>query len=127
MFRCVSIFVCIFVLATLDLIMDKDLITQNEIENDGKTIHLYFNTEIGLYVAFGFSAFFAAHIVNVITAFSEDLSMPVALMRKPDVTSLRRSTIKQVHDYHEYYRLELKQKFPLKDYVRWAKGTKWQD
>ena len=127
MFRCVSIFVCIFVLATLDLIMDKDLITQNEIENDGKTIHLYFNTEIGLYVAFGFSAFFAAHIVNVITAFSEDLSMPVALMRKPDVTSLRRSTIKQVHDYHEYYRLELKQKLPLKDYVRWAKGTKWLD
>ena len=37
--------------------MNKDLITQNEVDNDGKTIHLYFNTEIGLYVAFGFSAF----------------------------------------------------------------------
>lgn len=107
--------------------MDKELITQNEVNNDGKTIHLYFDTEIGLYVAFGFSAFFASHIVNVITAFSEDLSMPVALMRKPDVTELRLSTNKHVHDYHEYYRLELKNKMPLKDYVRWAKSTKWAD
>ena len=66
----------------------RDLITQNEIENDGKTIHLYFDTAIGLYVAYGFSAFFASHIVSIITAFSEDLHMPVALMKKPDVTEL---------------------------------------
>lgn len=106
--------------------MNKDLITLNEVENDGKTIHLYFNREIGLYVAYGFSAFFAAHIVNVITAFSEDLTMPVALMRKPDVTELRLSTIKHVHDYHVYYRLELKKELPLDDYVRWANSTKWE-
>ena len=105
---------------------DKDIITQNEVENDGKTIHLYFNTEIGLYVAFGFSAFFASHIVDVITAFSEDLEMPVALMRKPDVTELRLSTVKHVHEYHEYYRLELKKPLPLDDYVRWGRSTKWE-
>lgn len=106
--------------------MDKELITLNEVQNDGKTIHLYFNTEVGLYVAYGFSAFFAAHIVNVITAFSEDLMMPVALMRKPDVSELRLSTIKHVHDYHVYYRLELKKELPLDDYVRWANSTKWE-
>ena len=106
--------------------MDKELITRNELENDGKTIHLYFNTEIGLYVAFGFSAFFASHIVDVITAFSEELRMPVALMRKPDVTELRLSTIKHVHDYHEYYRLELKHELALDDYVRWGNSVKWQ-
>lgn len=106
--------------------MDKETITLNEVQNDGKTIHLYFNTEIGLYVAYGFSAFFASHIVNVITAFSEDLMMPVALMRKPDVSELRLSTIKHVHDYHVYYRLELKKELPLDDYVRWANSTKWE-
>ena len=106
--------------------MDKELITLNEVENDGKTIHLYFNTEIGLYVAYGFSAFFASHIVNVITTFSEDLMMPVALMRKPDVSELRRSTIKHVHEYHVYYRLGLKKGMPLDDYVRWANSTKWE-
>ena len=105
--------------------MDKETITINEVQNDGKTIHLYFNTEIGLYVAYGFSAFFASHIVNVITAFSEDLMMPVALMRKPDVTELRLSTIKHVHNYHVYYRLELKKELALDDYTRWANSTKW--
>ena len=61
--------------------MNKDLITLNEVQNNGRTIHLYFNPEVGRYVADGFSAFFAAHIVDVIAAFSEDLQMPVALMR----------------------------------------------
>lgn len=106
--------------------MNKELITQNEVDNDGKTIHLYFNTEVGLYVAFGFSAFFAAHIVDVITAYSEDMHMPVALMRKSDVTELRLSTVKHQHDYHEYYHLELKQEIPLDDYQRWAASTMWE-
>jgi len=105
--------------------MDKDFITFNEVENDGKTIHLYFNSEIGLYVAYGFSAFFASHIVNIISAFSEELQMPVALMRKKDVTELRLSTVKHQHDYHQYYRLELKQPLALDDYVRWANSVKW--
>lgn len=106
--------------------MDKELITKNEVDNDGKTVHLYFNTEIGLYVAFGFSAFFAAHIADVITAYSEDMHMPVALMRKSDVTELRLSTVKHQHDYHEYYNLELKQEIPLDDYQRWAASTMWE-
>ena len=53
--------------------------------------------------------------------------MPVALMRKPEVTELKLSTKKLVHDYHKYYRLELKKKMPLKDYVRWAKSTRWEE
>lgn len=105
---------------------NQDVITLNEVQNDGKTIHLYFDTQVGLYVAYGFSAFFAAHIVDVISAFSEDFRMPVALMRKPDVSELRLSTVKHQHDYHEYYRLELKQPLPLDDYTRWANSTKWQ-
>ena len=106
--------------------MDKDLITMNEVQNDGKTINLYFNPEVGLYVAYGFSAFFAAHIVDVISAYSEDLQMPVALMRKPDVSELRLSTIKHQHDYHQYYKLELKRKIGLNDYKRWVDGVKWK-
>ncbi len=106
--------------------MNLEIITNNEVQNDGRTIHLYFNTEIGLYVAFGFSAFFASHLVDVIASFSEDLQMPVALMRKADVMELRLSTIKHEHEYHVYYRLELKRGIPLDDYSRWAKSLKWE-
>lgn len=105
--------------------MNENIIS-NEVSNDGKTIHLYFNSEVGLYVAYGFSAFFSAHIVDVITAFSEDLQMPVALMRKADVSELRLSTIKRQHDYHLYYRLELKQELPLDDYTRWVESVQWK-
>lgn len=106
--------------------ISNDLITMNEVRNDGRTIHLYFNPEVGLYVAYGFSAFFASHIVDVITAFSEELQMPVALMRKPDVSELRLSTEKHRHDYHSYYRLEFRKEIPLDDYSRWAQTTRWQ-
>ena len=105
--------------------MNQEIIIFNEVQNDGKTIHLYFNPEVGLYVAFGFSAFFASHIVNAITAFSEEMQMPVMLLRKADVDELRMSTIRIQHDYHEYYKLELKHKLPLDDYARWASTTKW--
>ena len=39
--------------------MNQEIIIANEVQNDGKTIHLYFNPEVGFYLAFGFSAFFA--------------------------------------------------------------------
>jgi len=106
--------------------INKEAITLNEVQNDGKTIHLYFNPEVGLYVAYGFSAFFAAHIVDVIASFSEDLQMPVALLKKNDVNELRLSTIKHQHDYHIYYRLELKHELPLDDYARWVENNKWK-
>lgn len=105
--------------------MNKDLITENEVKNDEKTIHLYFNPEVGLYTAYGFSAFFVSHIVNTICSFSEDLQMPVALMRKPTVEELRRSTVREQHDYHEYYKLGLKRPISLDGYVRWANSVKW--
>ena len=106
--------------------MNKDIITLNEVANDGKAIHLYFNPEVGLYVAYGFSAFFAAHIVDVIASFSEEMQMPVALLRKPDVAELRASTNKLQHDYHVYYKLELKHELPLDDYARWVDSVKWK-
>ncbi len=111
---------------TTDMDIDNQTILNNELENDGWTINLYFNTQVGLYVAYGFSAFFAAHIIDVITAFSEELEMPVALMRKPDVDELRLSTEKQQHDIHRYYALRLKHAIPLDDYVRWGTGLKWK-
>ncbi len=111
---------------TTDMDFDNQTILNNEVDNDGRTINLYFNTQVGLYVAYGFSAFFAAHIVDVITAFSEELEMPVALMRKPDVDELRLSTEKQQHDIHKYYALRLKHEIPLDDYVRWGTSLKWK-
>ena len=34
--------------------------------------------------------------------------------------------LKHEHDYHVYYKLELKNEIPLDDYSRWATSTKWE-
>ena len=45
-------------------------ITRNEILNDGKTIHLYFNGMIGLYVAYGISAYLLCKYAKAKTSYS---------------------------------------------------------
>ena len=104
--------------------MNKDVITVNEVQKTARPSICTSTPEVGLYVAYGFSAFYAAHIVNVIASFSEDMQMPVALLKKPDVTELRLSTNKLQHDYHVYYKLALKHELGLDDYGRWVESVK---
>ena len=104
--------------------MDKETIIRNEVENDGKSIYLYFLPEIGLYVAYGFSAFFSSHIVDVIAAFSKDYEMPLVLLRNSDLKELKRSMVRRKYEDTQNVRMELKREIELDDYVRWANGVK---
>lgn len=102
----------------------KETMTRNEVENDGRTIFLYYSPELGLYVAYGFSAFFASHIVEVIESFSEALLMPVALLRKGDIEPLLLSAVSHEKDEQQNYRLELRIPIAMDDYYRWANSLK---
>lgn len=104
--------------------MDKETIIRNEVENDGKSIYLYFFPEIGLFVAYGFSAFFATHIVDVPAAFSKEYEMPLVLLRNSDLRELKRSMVRRKYDDPLNIRLEMKHEIELDDYVRWANGVK---
>jgi hypothetical protein len=55
-------------------------ISRNEIFNDGKTIHLYFNGMIGLYVAYGISAFLLYQYAQAKPSYSDEMQMPVAVI-----------------------------------------------
>ncbi len=68
-----------------------DLILQREIENDGQTVHVYFEPMIGLYMAFGFSAYYATMATNALLSISYELDMPVALITKQQLMELRQS------------------------------------
>ena len=39
--------------------MDKEKIAQQEAANDGQTINLYYDEMVGVYLAFGLSAYYA--------------------------------------------------------------------
>ena len=104
--------------------MDKETIIRNEVENDGRSVYLYFFPEIGLYVAYGFSAFYTTHIVDVPAAFSKDYEMPLVLLRNSDIKELKRSMVRRKYDDPLNLHMVLKHEIELDDYVRWANSIK---
>lgn len=104
--------------------MNLDLISLNEVENDGKTIYLYFNREVGLYTAYGFSAFLVAHVVDPVCSFSEELQMPVVLVNKSQVEELRHSLNKIQHTEKTFYQFSLKNVIGVEGYAKWTNKLK---
>lgn len=99
--------------------MDIELIKQLEAANDGQTIHLFYDDMIGVYLAFGLSAYYTTLVVTPYVSLSETLQLPVALLRKGHVNALRQSTTKLEHDPHSYYRFRLNQKVGDAGYEKW--------
>lgn len=87
--------------------MNSDIIKQNEDINIGKYIHLYFNEEIGMYTAYGLSAYLVTYVVDPILSFSPSLQMPVALLKQELVDTCRRSLMKRQHRELDYYLFEM--------------------
>ena len=99
--------------------MDKELILQQEAANDGQTIHLYYDEMVGVYLAFGLSAYYTTLVVTPYVSLSKTLQMPVALLRKGHINSLRQSMTKLEHIQHSYYRFRLNQKVGDAGYEKW--------
>ena len=101
--------------------MDIELVKQLEGANDGQTIHLFFDETVGVYLAFGLSAYYTTMVVTPYVSFSEALQMPVALLRKGHINSLRQAMTKLEHTPQSYYRFSLRQKVGTAGYERWMK------
>lgn len=99
--------------------MDIELVRQLETANDGQTIHLFFDETVGVYLAFGLSAYYSTMVVTPYLSFSEALQMPVALLRKGHVNSLRQAMKKLEHTPQSYYRFCLRQNVGNAGYDRW--------
>ena len=99
--------------------MDIELVKQLEAANDGQTIHLFFDETVGVYLAFGLSAYYSTMVVTPYVSFSEALQMPVALLRRGHVNSLRQAMTKVEHTPHSYYRFCLRQQVGSAGYERW--------
>ena len=99
--------------------MDKDLIIQQETANDGQTIHLYYDEMVGMYVAYGLSAYYSDMVTNPIISYSEALGKPVALLGKQQVLYLRQGLTKVEHTKKTYYQFRMRQKVGEAGYKRW--------
>ena len=103
--------------------MKIEEIKQLETDNDGQTIHLFYDEMIGLYLAFGLSAYYTTMVLAPHVSFSNALMMPVALLDKLQIKFLRQSVTKLEHKPKSYYRFRLRTKVGEAGYRRWCKET----
>ena len=103
--------------------MDKELIIRTESANDGQTIHLYYDEMVGMYLAFGLSAYYTTMVVEPFMSFSNALEMPVALLDRIQIRLLCQSVTKVEHQQKSYYRFLLRTRVGEVGYKRWMKET----
>ena len=100
--------------------MDKDTITLQEVGNDGRSVFLYYDAMAGVYLAFGLSAYCTTMVTDPYMSYSEDMQMPVALLRRNHINALRQSLKMVEHTERQYYRFQLRQTVGEEGYAKWA-------
>ena len=102
--------------------MDKEKITLQEVANDGQSIFLYYDTMVGVYTAYGLSAYYTTMVTEPFMSYSEEMQMPVALLRKEHILYLRQSLKKVEHEVKKYYQFLLRVPVGEAGYERWAQN-----
>ena len=100
--------------------MDKVKIAQEEAANDGQSIYLNYNDMVGLYVAYGLSAYYATMVINPYISYSEAMDMPLALFNRKEILFLRQSLTKLEHTPKNHYHFRMRQPVGTSGYKKWA-------
>lgn len=99
----------------------KNIIMEKETANDGQSVFLFYDERYGMYTAFGWSAYYSTMVVDPILSYSDELQMPVALIPRNLIRSLRQSLTKVEHEVKKHYVFRLKQKIGSAGYQKWVK------
>lgn len=100
--------------------MNKDIISLNELGNDGQSVFLYYDAMAGVYLAYGLSAYYTTMVTDPYMSYSEELQMPVALLRRNHVNDLRQGLKKVEHTMKSFYRFQLRVPVGEAGYDKWA-------
>lgn len=103
--------------------IEKSIILEKEATNDGQSVFLFYDERYGLYTAFGWSAYYSTMVIDPILSFSDELQMPVALIPRNLIRSLRQSLTKVEHGVKKQYVFRLKRKIGDAGYQTWVKNN----
>lgn len=93
----------------------------NEVENDGKTAHLYFSTKYKMFVAYGISAYIVYKtLYNVKANYGSDLQMPMVKVDDSQLSMLKMGLGIIIDINGEYLQLEAEKNYDDADYDEWA-------
>ena len=101
-------------------------IVNNEANNDGQCIHLYYNTSAGVWMSYGYSAYALRLCVKAVKmdnlrTYSKDLNLPCT-----KIGSMAVSRVKEIAEIVQeqegvYMQLRVPQECDLQDYESWVK------
>ena len=102
--------------------MDKEKIKQQENANDGQSIFLYYDELAGKYLAYGLSAYYTTMITEPDLSFSEEMGLPVALIKRDQIKYMRGGNLTIVqHKQKTFYHFLMRYHVGDAGYEKWLK------
>ncbi len=106
--------------------MNSENITLNEHRNDGATIHLYYNSQVGVWTAYGVSAyglrlFGKTYRLDNPRGYSSDMQMPCTLADKYTIEKLFHAVGAVAEKGTDYLQFRLKEAVDKDAYARWTR------
>lgn len=95
----------------------------NEERNDGRTIHLYFKGLIGLYAAYGQSAYILSKQTKVSPSYSDEMQMPVVVINLAHYELLK-ERLEVAREGKNYRCLKVEEAVNPQEYEEWTQGLK---
>lgn len=106
--------------------MNDDLILRQELLNDGQSVYLHYNDMLGLYVAYGLSAYYADMCSTPEVSYSDSMQMPVALLNRQCVFDLKCLMLQVSHTPQVDYHFHAREMIGQQGYDRWAQRINTQ-
>lgn len=106
--------------------MDRDLITLNEVLNDGSHLFLYPEEKMGIWVSYGYSAYMLSQIseIKTLSSFSDLMQMPCTCISETEFRSIAQRYISTIERRDEYYTLPTNSKVEDDAYKQWVSSLK---
>lgn len=106
--------------------MNDELITMNEVFNDGNKIYFYQDQNTGMWKTYGYSAFLLSQVASNdhIASFSEYMQMPCTCITDTTFKSIVKENMKTISLKENYYELLTELSIGTESYQKWVVSLK---
>lgn len=106
--------------------MNDELITLNEVLNNGQSIYFYQDEISNVWATWGYSAYLLSHIdgIKCLTSFSDKMQMPCACITAVDFKGIVKDNMSTIECKDGFYLLPTKEKVDANAYQNWVASLK---
>ena len=106
--------------------INDELITLNEVFNNGQSIYFYQDEISNVWATWGYSAYHLVHMegIKCVTSFSEKMQMPCACITADDFKGRVKDNMSTIECKNGFYLLTAKEKVDANAYQNWVASLK---